>query len=316
MKCFFLFTILLSLFVLSQSSPHSSSKEDFFSVLSVEKLNYVLNSVNDDDRRETAILELLELLFSSVEELEEQFPQYAVKGNDEFSKHSILNEFVNEFISKQERELYLKKSERDLSSSAVANPKCVSCRAIKTLVEIMCNQNYTIQSGTCVMCSSLTKMANFICTFNCTVSTMTTTMHNPTGGPSLTQNVSCVPCASYFLSIQFFCGLPNCTTGDPYSYVYNADLPYTDHVLSTRSLATSRAVPFSCIPCYYQWVAYELLCGDIWTHCANGGVIPPPPPPPPASSVTPSSSPPPVLPSASPSPSNYYYYYYEEEEKQ
>lgn len=260
----------------------SQHGEDDYYTLSLEKLTRMLDSVSEQSERESIAMDIVSLLFESEKSILKSFSFAEELGLS--SKSQVINEFVNR-LSKQDS---LSSSEK--SSQAVsAASKCVSCVTLVELIDIMCGQNYTLLPGTCVTCSLLYSLNNLLCSINCTFNEVTIT--SPITKKPITAPVPCVTCEIYYLSIALFCGAPNCSCGNYYGSI----APVEPDFHSPKRELNTDAAPNNCIPCYYQYTAYQLVCGDLFSHCATT------PTPTPLPSVTPSASslPPAVSPTSS-----------------
>ena len=182
-------------------------------------------------------------------------------------------------------------------SSMIAANTCVSCITLKNLMILLCNQNYSPQVGTCVECETIKKMVEFICSFNCTVNPSLLSSKDSKGNSIITPN--CVYCSEYYKAVELFCGAPNCQ--DPYYYFDETEEKKRSKgvmndgdvlLIKERSVKTTAATTgevqiasSNCVPCYYQFLAYQLVCNDLYDHCTM-----PTPTPTPVPSMTPTAS--------------------------
>jgi hypothetical protein len=270
--------------------------------LTLAKISAILDSVQDESVRQSIALDFLSLLFETKDSLYSMFPLF-VSELGLSTKDQILNEFFNRFVVDDSLKRSVDSAFQQQQQQAGSNAgKCVQCNYLRMIDTVMCGQDYPTQAGVCVFCDTLKKMTTLLCALNC--SAVNATVSSPLNGNPIMVSTPCVYCETLFLSTQFFCGPPNCTSTDGpyYSNMDDAFLFDESKTLhSKRSLTTNSFSTVTCIPCYYQYTAYQLLCGDLFSYCPS-----------PAVSSTPTASPLPS-PTSSPAPSyGPYYYYYNE----
>ena len=300
------------------------SPEDKTYALSIEDIHTIIRTyISDDEKRELITLEVMNLLFKSEEELQQDLAHY--EEMDYLTKKEILNLFFNLILPSliQEEGLSLDSSKifeqidtlygyysepdnyykiKNVEHSiqrlvAGSNAEwCVSCRTLKNLAIMMCRQNFPVQVGVCIECSFIRNLTNVMCNLTCNTIANT--------------SIPCVKCGTWYQSIEMLCGPPNCTCGVYYEEKSNplnnrfVSNPFESPSLFKRSNDFASFAPFNCIPCFNIYAGYQFLCGDLFSYCNTP--IPPTPTPTPIPSPTPSPSP---VPSPSASPSEYYYYY-------
>jgi len=279
--------------------------------ISLKEVERLLDSFDNNEVKYAIIQDLFSLVFMNESQWKSLSPEYKVM---DMEKIQMLE--YQSFLGGSK----YKRMESLLSITQISNSsKCVPCSTLRNILQIMCDQHYAIQPGTCVECDFLGTVIDIMCIMNCTHTNVTMLIEaTPKGKHPITITVvePCVFCKQYFLAIELFCGPPNCTEG-PY---YMVSPLHSDVQLSSSK--RSSPDPVNCIPCYFQYLAYQLLCEDLFDHCA---LIPTPLPshstsssmtpsstPPPSSSMTPSASSPPsstmtASSSVSPLPSYYYY---------
>lgn len=247
-------------------------KEEYDGIdsLHLEKLSGLVQSIQDPEEREDVALDFLALLFQSEESLLQQFSK-SLSSFSPSSKRDVLNHFVNSFPPYN--------FGFDGTQGAVGSngDHCVTCRTLKNLDLIMCNQNYPSQPGFCVECDFLKKVTTLLCSLNCTTTNTSET---------------CVKCETLYLQNELLCGPPNCTCGN--YYLLESPSGASSNFITPKRSLNVNAQALNCIPCYYQYVAYQLVCGDLFSHCGTTSPTPSPSPPP-AVSSSPTASPLPAV---------------------
>jgi len=271
--------------------------------VSLQEVEVLLSNFHNDGIRYTIIQDLFSLLFMSEKEL--QHIQHSYKHLD---RNTILRKELDTFLGGEKYEkmsTQIMGADIEVYRMQQQSSRCVPCSTLNNIVQIMCNQNYSIQPGLCVECNFLKTVISVLCLANCTTTNVTMVVdihpkHSSKPPKIVSIQEPCVYCTAYYESIALFCGPPNCTKENYYPYYIIPGSEEKDLKISRQRSLT----PFpNCIPCYYQYIAYQLLCEDLFSHCAPAPVQSP------TSSITPFPSPSNTpIPSSSSAPSTSAYY--------